>query len=58
MHQHINQDVGWLRLQDAQRETENRQLLAGECRSAVIAAIKRVFGRTVARSAERRRETA
>jgi hypothetical protein len=58
MHQHINHDVAWLRLQDAQRETENRQLLAGERRSAVIAAIKRVFGRSAARSAERRRETA
>ena len=58
MHQHIDQDIAWLRLQDAQRERENRHLLDGEHRSAVIAAVKWVFGRTAARSAQRRRETA
>lgn len=58
MHQHIDQDIAWLRLQDAQRESENRQLLAGEHPSAVVAAIKRVFRRPAARSAQRRRETA
>jgi hypothetical protein len=58
MHQHIDQEVAWLRLQDAQREAENRQLVAGARRSAVIAAIRRVFGRRATTSAKRRRETA
>jgi hypothetical protein len=58
MHQHIDQEVAWLRLQDAQRESENRRISAGAQRSAMIAAIRRLFGRSTAPSAERRRETA
>ncbi|HVD47338.1 MAG TPA: hypothetical protein VNG70_08660 [Candidatus Limnocylindria bacterium] len=57
MHQHIDQDAAWLRVQDAQREAENRRLWAGEHRSALIVAIKRLFGRANL-SAKHRRETA
>jgi hypothetical protein len=58
MHQHIDQEVAWLRLQDAQREAENRRLLAVGHRSAVVAAIRRVFRRPAKPSAVRRHETA
>jgi hypothetical protein len=58
MHQHIDQDAAWLRVQDVQREAENRRLWAGEHRSALIVAIKRLFERTANLSAKHRRETA
>ena len=40
----MNQDIAWLRLQDMQREAENRRLTAGRP-SATIAALKRLVAR-------------
>lgn len=46
MNQYVNEDVAWLRLQDLQREAENRRLQAGGRRPAVIDAMRRLFART------------
>ena len=41
----MNEDVAWLRLQDMQREAENRRLVAAGRPSATIAALKRLVAR-------------
>jgi len=43
MNQH--EDIAWLRLQDMQREAENRRLIAGRRPSATIALLKRLLAR-------------
>lgn len=40
----MNQEIAWLRLQDIQREAENRRLTAGRP-SRTIAAVKRLVAR-------------
>jgi hypothetical protein len=54
MNSYANEEMAWLRLQDMQREAENRRLLAGTRRSATMAALRRLFSR--ARLAVRPRE--
>lgn len=41
----MNEDVAWLRLQDMQREAENRRLIAAGRPSATMAALKRLVAR-------------
>ncbi len=45
MHQHINEDAGWQRLQDIQREMENRRLLAAGQPSATLETLRRLATR-------------
>jgi hypothetical protein len=52
MNRYQNEDVAWLRLQDMQREAENRRLTAGGGTSNLAGALRRVFGRRAA-SAQR-----
>jgi hypothetical protein len=53
MNQHMNEDIAWLRLQDFQREAENRRLLAGARRPAVTQTVRRLFARTARRLSRR-----
>jgi len=46
MHPSGNEEIAWLRLQDLQREAENRRLTARP--SATMAAIHRLFARASA----------
>ena len=46
MHQYTNEDLGWLRLKDMQRESENRRLIAGERHSAMLHSVRRLIART------------
>ena len=48
MNRYQNEDIAWLHLQDMQREAENRRLTADRRPSAMLAAIRRLFGRTPA----------
>lgn len=41
----MDEDVAWLRLQDTQREAENRRLVAAGRPSATMAALKRLVAR-------------
>jgi hypothetical protein len=47
MKQYINEDVAWLHVQDLQRESENRRLLA-RVRPSTGQALRRLFDRSVA----------
>ncbi len=49
MNQYMNEDIAWLRLQDLQREAENRRLAATGRRLVLIPAIRRLFARTARR---------
>jgi hypothetical protein len=49
MNQHMNEDIAWLRLQDLQREAENRRLAVRGHRPALIPAMRRLFARTARR---------
>jgi hypothetical protein len=40
-----NEDIAWLRLQDMQREAENRRLIAGRRPSATMAVLRRLLAR-------------
>ena len=40
MHQYTNEDLGWLRLQDMQREAENRRLTGGRRPSGMLHALR------------------
>ena len=42
----MNEEVAWLRLQDMQREAENRRLVAGSRRSAAMAMLKGLLARS------------
>jgi hypothetical protein len=52
MNRYQNEDVAWLRLQDMQREAENRRLTAGGGTSNPVGTLRRLFGRRAA-SAQR-----
>jgi hypothetical protein len=52
MNQYANEDFAWLRVQDMQREAENRRLIAGGRSSGLMRAIRQ---RLVARTTRRRR---
>ena len=45
MNRYQNEDVAWLRLQDMQREFENRRLVAGGITSTAMRALRRLLGR-------------
>jgi hypothetical protein len=38
----MNEDLAWLRLQDMQREAENRRLVAGSPSSGAMSALRRL----------------
>ena len=45
MNSRMNEDRAWLRVQDMQREAENRRLVAGSPSSAAVSAIRRLIVR-------------
>lgn len=49
MNQYANEDMAWLRLQDLQREAENRRLAAKGRRPTLIHELRRRFARTTRR---------
>lgn len=49
MNQYANEDMAWLRLQDLQREAENRRLVAKGRRPTLIHELRRRFARTARR---------
>ena len=59
MNRYQNEDVAWLRLQDMQREAENRRLTAAGGTSNPMGALRRLFGRrTAQRGSEVRQQSA
>lgn len=40
MNSRMNEDLAWLRVQDMQREAENRRLVAGSPSSAAMSAVR------------------
>jgi hypothetical protein len=52
MNQHMNEDIAWLRVQDLQREAENRRLVA-HARRPSVHAMRRLFARTARRLGRR-----
>ncbi|HEY8952738.1 MAG TPA: hypothetical protein VIP78_09285 [Candidatus Dormibacteraeota bacterium] len=44
----MNEDLAWLRVQDMQREAENRRLMSGASSSRTVSAIGRLIVRTIA----------
>lgn len=48
MNQYVNEDLAWLHLQDLQRESENRRLIAGARSAPTKSALRRLFDRSVA----------
>ena len=56
MNGRMNEDLAWLRVQDMQREAENRRLMSGASSSRTVSAIGRLIVRTIANV--RSRETA
>lgn len=49
MNSRMNEDLAWLRVQDMQREAENRRLMAGAPSSPTMAAARRIVVRALAR---------
>jgi hypothetical protein len=49
MNQHANEDMAWLRLQDLQREAENRRLISSGRQVVLMHGIRRLFARTARR---------
>jgi hypothetical protein len=49
MNQYVNEDMAWLRVQDLQREAENRRLAAKGRRPALIHEMRRRLARTARR---------
>lgn len=47
MNSRMNEDLAWLRVQDMQREAENRRLMAGKASSSRMGAIRRVAARAL-----------
>ena len=61
MNQYLNDDIAWLRVQDLQREAENRRLIAGGRPMTAMARRRRLCAARAAAqaaTAERRHETA
>ena len=56
MNSRINEDLAWLRVQDKQREAENRRLMAGPSRG-LIRALGRLIVRTLGNAWSRRSAT-
>jgi hypothetical protein len=54
MNSRINEDLAWLRVQDKQREAENRRLMAGAPSSRAASAIRRVIASAIASARSRR----
>ena len=48
MYSRMNEDLAWLRLQDMQREAENRRLMSGTSTSGAESALRRLMVRTLA----------
>jgi len=48
MNGRMNEDLAWLRVQDMQREAENRRLMSGASSSRTVSAIGRLIVRTIA----------
>ncbi|HXC80179.1 MAG TPA: hypothetical protein VNU19_24370 [Candidatus Acidoferrum sp.] len=49
MNSALNEDLGWWRLEDRQREAENRRLVAGAPSARMVAALRRLAVGLVAR---------
>jgi len=50
MRSHMNEDLAWLRVQDMQREAENRRLVAGSPRfMGAVSALGRLIFRSLAK---------
>ena len=54
MNTHMNEDLAWLRVQDMQREAENRRLMAGSPMFGVVSALGRAIFRSLANVRSRR----
>ena len=54
MNSRMNEDLAWLRVQDLQREAENRRLLGAAPLSTVASTFRRVIVRFIANSRSRR----
>jgi hypothetical protein len=46
----MDEDLAWLRVQDMQREAENRRLMAGSPWAGAVSALSRRIFRSLARS--------
>lgn len=57
MSSRINEDLAWLRVQDRQREAENRRLMAGPRSPGLMPALGRLMVRTLANAWSRRSAT-
>jgi hypothetical protein len=49
MNSRLNEDLAWQRVQDMQREAENRRLMMGSLSSSAISALGRLIVRTLTR---------
>ena len=56
MNSRMNEDLAWLRVQDMQREAENRRLVAGTRTFRLSAAMARLIGAAFASSRRRGRQ--
>ena len=45
MHQYTNEDLGWLRLQDMQREAENQRLTGGGRPTGMLQTLRQMLAR-------------
>ena len=57
MNGRMNEDLAWLRVQDRQREVENRRLMSGASSSRTVSAIGRLIVRTIAKVRSREAAT-
>ena len=48
MNQYVNEDLAWLHLQDLQRESQNRRLIASARSAPTKSALRRLFDRSAA----------
>jgi hypothetical protein len=49
MNSRMDEDLAWLRVQDMQREAENRRLMAGSPWSGAVSALSRLILRSLAK---------
>jgi hypothetical protein len=54
MNSRINEDLAWLKVQDNQREAENRRLMEGAPSSRATSSIRRIVARAIAGARSRR----
>jgi len=54
MNSRMNEDLAWLRVQDRQREVENRRLVEGAPSSRAASAIRRIIAGAIAGARSRR----